>query len=191
MRRQLNRETSVSKEWFSTQLDDFSSYARKSSPSKELRKYDKSDPTKLGGRPTIGSMYMYVYDPKLKDSLPFYDRFPLIILLGPAKNGFLGLNLHYLPPVARANFLDSLLDLTTTKDINESTRFRLTYNILKGAQQYRYFKPTIKHYLANHIKSQVKLIPPPQWIRSIFLDTAQFQKESKQKVYAWSKAQYK
>ena len=52
---------------------------------------------------------MYFYDPKHKETLPYYDRFPLIIMVGPAPRGFIGLNLHYLPLATRAKFLDALL----------------------------------------------------------------------------------
>ena len=46
-------------------------------------------------RDLIGRMFMFFYDPKTKDTLPFYDRFPLIVMVGPAAGGFYGLNLHY------------------------------------------------------------------------------------------------
>ena len=71
----------------------------------------------LKGRPTtaaspLGKMYMYIYDAKHKDKLPYYDAFPLVIMLGPAERGFYGLNLHYLPPVVRAKLLDAVLGLS-------------------------------------------------------------------------------
>ena len=56
-----------------------------------------------------GNMYMFFYDPKYKETLPYYDGFPLIIMLGPAKGGFMGLNLHYLPPAVRARLLDIII----------------------------------------------------------------------------------
>ena len=76
-----------------------------------------SEEVKLVNRqqPLIGSMNMFFYDPKTKDTLPFYDRFPLAIIVGPAEKGFYGLNLHYLPPILRAKFLDALLDITNNK----------------------------------------------------------------------------
>ena len=55
-----------------------------------------------------GRMYMYFYDPKYKETLPYYDRFPLIILVDKVEGGFTGLNLHYLPPNLRAKFFDKL-----------------------------------------------------------------------------------
>ena len=36
----------------------------------------------------IGQMFMYFYDPKTKDTLPYYDKFPLIILVDFADGGF-------------------------------------------------------------------------------------------------------
>ena len=45
-----------------------------------------------------GGMFLFFYNPKLKDKLPYYDRFPLVIPLERYADGFLGINLHYLPP---------------------------------------------------------------------------------------------
>ena len=39
-------------------------------------------------RQIFGDMYMYMYDPKHKRTLPYYDRFPLCIPVEPAKGGF-------------------------------------------------------------------------------------------------------
>ena len=66
---------------------------------------------KKSGRPFYGNLNMFFYDPKLKNKLPYYDRFPMTIMVSPAKGGFQGLNLHYLSPNVRAAFLDSLIEL--------------------------------------------------------------------------------
>jgi hypothetical protein len=55
-------------------------------------------------RPKYGIMNLFGYDPKHKDRLPYYDVFPLIFPLEPAKGGFIGLNFHYLQPGARVAF---------------------------------------------------------------------------------------
>ena len=68
---------------------------------------DRSSPSqlmkdgKLLGRPSAGRMSMFFYDPKFKQRLPYYDTFPLLLPLEPMKGGFIGLNFHYLPYVAR------------------------------------------------------------------------------------------
>ena len=45
-----------------------------------------------------GRMYSFLYDPKWKNQLPYYDTFPLIFVVENEKDSFLGLNLHYLAP---------------------------------------------------------------------------------------------
>ena len=57
-------------------------------------------------RPKYGVMNLFGYDPKHKDKLPYYDVFPMIMLIGVEKDTFLGLNFHYLPPKLRAILLD-------------------------------------------------------------------------------------
>ena len=104
----------------------------------------------------VGNMYMFFYDPKHKAKLPYYDKFPLIIMTGPAKGGFYGLNLHYLPPVLRAKALDGLLG--------------------NGFVPQRFVEPMIKHYLNDHVKSKFALVEEPEWEIATFLPTAQFQK---------------
>jgi len=143
----------------------------------------KSDPVKLANRKLLGSMQMFFYDPKHKDTLPYYDAFPLVIVIGPAKDGFLGLNLHYLPPVLRAKFLDALMDVTTNEKYNESTRFDITYEMLKSATKFKYFKPCVKHYLNKHVRSRFARIPAPEWEIATFLPTAVWQKASGSTVY--------
>jgi hypothetical protein len=132
-------------------------------------------------------MYMFFYDPKLKKELPYYDAFPLVIVIGPAKGGFMGLNLHYLPPTLRARFLDSLLDITSNKKYDETTRFRLSYSLLKRAAKYKFFKPCIKHYLNDHVRSRFAFVPAPEWEIATFLPTADWRKSSANKVYSDSR----
>ena len=52
---------------------------------------------KQAGRPFFGRLNMFIYDPKLKKKLPYYDTFPLVLPLEKYNDGFLGLNFHYLP----------------------------------------------------------------------------------------------
>ena len=81
----------------------------------------KEDPIEIRDRVRPGNMFMFFYDPKHKDTLPYYDKFPLIIMVEKAPGGFYGLNLHYLPPILRAKFLDSLMDVTNNKKYDETT----------------------------------------------------------------------
>ena len=145
--------------------------------------------TKQGGA-SPGDMVVYTYDPKLKATLPYYDTFPLTIVVGPAKDGFYGINLHYLPPKVRAIFLDKLGDITNNKKFNKTTKFKITYNLLKATKNYRYFKPCFKHYLTKNVNSSVMKVSAEEWNIAIFLQTAQFKKKSVGAVWADSRSQY-
>lgn len=141
-----------------------------------------------GGRFQMGGLYHFAYDPLTKDKLPYYDTFPLVIPLHPkpganGEPGFLGLNLHYLPPKVRAAFLDKLMDFAVTNSNDEPTRLRITYEILQATQRYKEFKPCLKHYLNKQIRSRIKTIKPSEWEVALFLPTANFQKATKTKVY--------
>jgi hypothetical protein len=143
----------------------------------------KEDPIELRSRPAVGKMYMYFYDPKHKETLPYYDRFPLIIMVGPAPRGFMGLNLHYLPLAIRAKFLDALLDTINNERYDESTRFRLSYEMLKRASKLKAFRPCLKRYLSSHVRSRLAMVPAPEWEIATFLPTADFEKASSSEVY--------
>jgi hypothetical protein len=146
-----------------------------------------SDSVKLANKQLVGSMQMFYYQAKHRDKLPYFDAFPLVIVLGPAEKGFLGMNLHYLPPPLRAKFLDALMDITTNTKYNESTRFDVTYDMLKGAAKYKYFKPCVKHYLTAQVRSKFARIPAPEWEIATFLPTASWQGGSASQVYKDSK----
>jgi hypothetical protein len=129
----------------------------------------------------IGSMYMFLYDPKTKEELPYYDTFPLILPIEMYKDGFLALNLHYLPPTARAKFLDRLNDFRTGR--NERQRFLLSYRLLKAAARYKPFERCLKRYLAKQVRSNLLLVEPKDWEVVIYLPTESFQKATAKDVW--------
>lgn len=137
-----------------------------------------------------GNMYNFMYDPKTKKELPYYDRFPLCIPIQKAKGGFYGLNLHYLHPVIRAKFLDALYDVTTNKKFDRTTKMKVTYSMLKAATKMRFFKPCFKHYLSAHVNSKLLLIEPADWEIAIFLPTESFRKVSKETVWKESRKKF-
>lgn len=135
----------------------------------------------------FGDMYMFGYDPKFKATLPYYDKFPLVFPIGPAAGGFLGLNMHYLPPMLRAQLMDALYDTVTNKRLDSSTRLRISYEKLQSAAKFNAFKPTVKHYLNKHVRTKFVYIEPTEWDMALFLPTASFVGAGKNKVYADSR----
>jgi hypothetical protein len=122
------------------------------------------------GRPFIGLLNMFFYDPKMKKTLPYYDKFPLIMPLEGAKGGFYGINFHYLPYGARVAFLRSLSKYASDKRYDKRTRYQLPS--LSGS----YYKKTIHHYLWNHVRTSFLNIPADEMAIAIFLPVARFMK---------------
>lgn len=171
----ITPRTKESREWFRKKIKNLRSINREA--------LMKEDPLKQTGQEIVGSMYMFFYDPKNKKTLPYYDEFPLVVVVGPAEGGFYGLNLHYLPPILRAKMLDALMDITTNTKFNDSTRFKMSYELLVKTSKLKYFKPCFKHYLNEHVQSKFSMVPAPEWEIATFLPTAQFRKANSKKVY--------
>src|SRR5210317_1859136 len=178
LRAGITPRTKESREWF----------RKKASTLKvNRRELMKEEPLKTNAdRGGVGSMQMFFYDPKTKETLPYYDTFPLVVVVGPAEGGFYGLNLHYLPPLLRAKMLDALMEVSSSKK-SDDAKFVITYKRLKSIAKMRYYQPCFKHYLNKHVKSKFAEVPAPEWEIATFLPTAQFQKASKQKVYGDSR----
>ena len=177
----INPRTEQSREWFRRKLQQMRRVNRNSlMKDEQLQLVNKS-------QPMIGSMNMFFYDAKHKDKLPYYDKFPLTIIIGPAKGGFMGLNLHYLPPILRARMLDNLMDITNNKKYDESTKFEISYKVLTATAKMKFYKPCLKHYLYPNVKSRLARVAAPEWEIATFLPTADWQGSSSNKVYSDSR----
>lgn len=151
--------------------------------------------TKHGNKDfSIGKMYFFAYDAKHKDTLPYWDAFPLIILIdgpiGKTKTHFMGLNLHYLPIELRAILLSKLISSNgvLTKDGFVKYLKNLTYsgNIKKKIPE---AMPCIKMYIASNLRSRILPIEPHEWMFAITLPYQDFQKQKASSV--WKDSQEK
>ena len=135
---------------------------------------------KQAARPFFGRLNMFFYDPKLKKKLPYYDRFPLVLPLEKYNDGFLGINLHYLPIPLRIKLLDRLVDFSNNTKFDESTRLNVSYQNLKRV---RLIKPTIKRYLAGKVKSRFRRVDADEFIVATLLPVARFSKATAATVH--------
>jgi hypothetical protein len=141
---------------------------------------------KRSNRPFYGKLNMFFYDPKFKKKLPYYDTFPLVLPLETYNDGFLGLNLHYLPIPLRVKLLDRLVDYTNSEDFTETTtRMVVDYSRLKSIKLIR---PTIHKYLAGHTKSQFRRIDADEWTIATLLPVQRFKKASSSEVWKESRS---
>ena len=135
---------------------------------------------KRASRPFYGNLNMFFYDPKFKKTLPYYDRFPLVLPLERYSDGFLGINLHYLPIPLRIRLLDELMDYSTDTNFDSKTKINTDYKKLKNV---KLIKPTLKRYLAGHVKSAFRRIDGDEFTVATLLPVQRFSKTSAAKVW--------
>jgi hypothetical protein len=131
----------------------------------------------------LGRMYCFYYDPKTKEDLPYYDRFPLVLILDKYDDGFLALNIHYLPYRYRVAFLTKILRYAVLNKEDEVQRLRVTYDILTASKRLREFRPCLKRYLYSHMRSKLLTIKPEEWEVASFLPVQQFKGARIDKVW--------
>ena len=140
---------------------------------------------KRNNKPFYGRLNMFFYDPKFKKTLPYYDAFPLVLPLEIYSDGFLGINLHYLPIPLRIKLLDKLVDYSNNTKFDESTKLMVDYKKLKRVNL---IKPTIHKYLAGQTKSQFRRIDADEFTIATLLPVQRFKKASDREVWKESRS---
>jgi len=136
-----------------------------------------------------GNLYMYGYDPKLKNELPYYDRFPLVFPFRKTADGFIGLNMHYLPYHLRIALLDRLMVFKSNNRMDETTRLKYSWATIDGISKFDAAIPCVKKYLNGHVKTQFRKIDSEDWATAMLLPVERFVGASKQEV--WTESQRK
>ena len=134
--------------------------------------------------PFYGRLNMFFYDPKWKKKLPYYDTFPLVLPIEKYPDGFLGINMHYLPIPLRIRLLDRLVDFSNNTKFDESTKLIVNYSKLKNV---RLIRPTIHRYLSGHTKSQFRRIDADEFTIATLLPVQRFKKASETEVWSDSR----
>ena len=137
-----------------------------------------------------GRMYTFFYDAKTKDKLPYWDRFPVVLILDLNQTGFTGLNFHYIPPKYRVRLLYELYKYIRldddTRDRKMKPHIRMRYEMLRAIRKLRFFKPCFKRYLTTQIDGRALEITPDYWDVMAMLPLADWQKKHAREVYTES-----
>ena len=176
----LTPRTNASRAWLRAKVKDL-----KPTSSGLMRDKDRLKNTSM-----IGKMYFYFYDPKTKDSMPYYDRFPLVIPIERYNDGFLGLNLHYIHPKHRMILLDKLSDTMSNDTYDEKTKLKINYRYLAASSRIFEANPCIKRYLFTQIESRFLEITADEWDIAAMLPVESFVGATTSKVYADSRKKF-
>lgn len=133
---------------------------------------------------TPGNMYFYAYDAKTKEKLPYYDMFPLCLPFAETNDGFIGLNLHYLPYDYRVKLLSKLTEFQSSPTLNDKTKLQFSWATIAGVAKYKAAKPCVKRYLYSHVRSRFKRVEPQDWATAAMLPLEKFTGSDKFTVWA-------
>ena len=173
---QLDRYSTQSLKWFTSKINNLKN-------PRVLANQIRKETGRNTNRFLIGGLYFFYYSAKYDDKLPYWDAFPLVLPLERYGDGFLGMNLHYLPPRIRAGFMDKLMNFAIYDDNDEIKRLRITYDIISASRRYKEFRPCIKRYLYQNIASKMLKVEPNEWETAVFLPVHQFQKAKVNEVW--------
>ena len=176
----LTPRTNASRAWLRAKVKDL-----KPTSSGLMKDRDRLKSTSM-----IGKMYFYFYDPKTKESMPYYDQFPLVIPIEKYNDGFLGLNLHYIHPKHRMILLDKLSDTMSNDTYDEKTKLKINYRYLAAASRIFEANPCIKRYLFTQIQSRFLEITADEWDIAAMLPLESFVGATTSKVYADSRKKF-
>jgi hypothetical protein len=177
----LNPNSAKSRAWFRKKVQSIG--GQDISRDRMLRQ----PPLQPASRVLPGEMYMFWYNPKHASTLPYYDKFPLVILVDTFQGGMMGLNLHYLPLDLRRKFFYGLLNRVSNTKYDDTTHLQITYDYLKATKGVKQFRPCFKKYLTNNIVGQIVNVPSAEWEIAVHLPTALFKKATEQKVHSDSR----
>lgn len=137
-----------------------------------------------------GNMYMFRYDPKMKDRLPYYDTFPLVLPFRRVQGGFLGINFHYLPYQTRLRMLRNVSEYTEDPKIDESTFVRVSWRIIESTALLKPLRFCVKHYILEQIQTRFLKIPFTDWVIASQLPVERFEGANKKEVWRETRTKY-
>lgn len=125
---------------------------------------------------TPGEMFMFTYDPKTKNNLPYYDKFPLVIPFNRDADSFIGLNIHYLRPAYRLKLLDDLMQFVKNDRFGQPEKLKFQWSYISNAAKFPQVAPCVKRYLVGHVKSRYMKVAPEDWAMTCMLPTESWAK---------------
>lgn len=129
-----------------------------------------------------GQLYLFHYDPKHKETLPYYDVMPLVFPYAKTPDGFMALNLHYLPHALRFKLMSGLLELAMSMTDKQRAQ-RLSWQLLNQASKYPGVQACVKRYLSSHVQTRFMRIHQDQWLAASMMPLEKFVGATSNQVY--------
>lgn len=125
-----------------------------------------------------GAMHFFSYDPKHKEELPFYDKFPLSLVFGLTETGFIGINFHMLSYEMRGKLFDKISLISNQYHNNREQVLRLNWKLFSNVSKFPEAQVAVRQYLYSHVRSRFIKVPVDDWKTALFLPVENFAKKS-------------
>ena len=134
-----------------------------------------------------GQMVFFKYKPqdqRFLSSNAAYDVFPLVIITEVHRDGFEGINLHFIAQKWRKQLFNAIeKSLPVRHSGDESlTRLGATYRRIRGPKKFKFFKPCYRRYVREGFRKKPIQIPSQFWDVLVDIDLALFVKGRKMGV---------
>lgn len=125
-----------------------------------------------GGNSIVGNLYFFKYEPKLKQTLDVYDKYPMAFPIKIYRDGFLGVNMHYLPVGERKLFVKNVNEFKSTlSKSGERSKVNAEYITLleQSKRIYKIMPEAVHRYLNGYTRSRFIKILPEEYDKAVQL----------------------
>lgn len=116
----------------------------------------------------IGQMFFFMYRAETPNLL-VWDRYPISIIISVSQDHFIGLNLHYIPPILRLLVLDELIKIDKDKKIPVNKRLGTKAIFLEKIKNEKVYAHCVKKYRRDRQRSPLLRIQSNEWITAAYI----------------------
>lgn len=171
------------------------SQTRPPRPLEIFKKFEADDENIMAKPFKEGDIFLFEYKPKNMNNrkkLPYYDQYPVALIVDVQMDHFKAINFHYLHYADRAIFLDKLKVFANNSDFSqtETSLEEISYNNIKVLGGLRYYRASLKRYLNNNVVGRMIKIHPSEWDLALLLPIERFQFARRNRVFSDSAGKY-
>lgn len=144
-----------------------------------LKLFQKEGKLSVPSRIFDGQMLFFKYKPISESFISrdtYYDMYPMVLVCGVTKEGFEGVNLHYLHPQYRIFLFEQIMKRIPVLRSGTEWRNRLNidYDKLNAHRSMKFFKVCYRKYLWKGMKRRPAILPYEMWEQLMAAETSRF-----------------
>jgi hypothetical protein len=144
-----------------------------------LKLFQREGTLSLPSRVFTGQMVFFKYKPMSESFISrntYYDSYPMVLICDTTKEGFEGINLHYLHPQYRTFLFEQIVKRMPVLKSGDEWRNRLLidYDRLKSHRSMKFFRACYRRYLWKAMRRRPAILPYEMWEQLVAAETSRF-----------------